>query len=74
MYKIEKGIEVAPEGRGRKEGSLSGFLRGLKVGDSFLAPEEKRGNILTTGRKHGVKLVSRLQEDGENVRIWRVRK
>lgn len=68
--KIEHGIPMQ-KARGSK---ITEALSQMKVGDSFLYPEDKRTNIAGNAKRLNMKMVSRKTGAGDGmVRVWRVK-
>ena len=65
---IESGIPI-PD---KRIGQLKQALKGMKVGDSFILPKARRSSISSNAARYGVKVVTRLVDNGLNVRTWRV--
>lgn len=66
--KIEHGVPL----KGFYNSQLSNAMRKMKVGDSFLFPEELRNNPPSTARRLGMKVSIRKTGDGM-VRVWRIK-
>ena len=67
-YKIEHGIPI-PGGRGQSE--FNDLMVKLNVGDSFVAPRNKRSVIVNVAWRLNIKVLTRKVDD-ENMRVWRV--
>jgi hypothetical protein len=72
MFKVEKGVSVTS--KRRSEYGL--FLQDLKPGDSFSKTEDGKpvtethvASLRVAARNLGIKLVTRVQDDG-NFRVW----
>jgi len=64
--KIEKNIPIPV-----KQTGISAVLRSLDIGDSFLAKKGQQAHITASGRRVGVKVVSRTVAT-DQIRVWRV--
>ena len=65
---IEKGIPIPDR---RRDGGITGTLRKMSVGDSFLIPAEmNRASAHIAATKLGITITTRKQSDG-TVRVWR---
>jgi hypothetical protein len=72
-FKIEKGIPIPPDPRGRTEGSKYPFLQ-MEVGDSVYLPGKKSvGSILKYARSKKPELRFTTRTDGQGIRVWRIK-
>jgi hypothetical protein len=69
-FTVETGVDVPPRSSRRSKFPLTE----MAVGDSFLVPapvaKSVRPNLYATAKRYGIKLVTRISDDG--LRVWRV--
>lgn len=67
--KIQKGIPIPTP----RSSGVSGTLRKLQVGDSFLTElnHSNRSNIYLSACRIGIKITAR--SEGDKLRVWRVK-
>ena len=70
LYKIEKNVPI-PTRQGRRTGVFKQTLAQLKVGESTLAPADKKAGITGLSRTLGFKFVTRTIDE-HTIRVWRV--
>lgn len=69
--KIEHGIPL-PNKRGIEVNDVSGILKRVNVGDSFLVDDQNIANSFRgVAPRLGMKLTGRKQDNGK-VRLWRI--
>lgn len=73
-YVIEKGVPIPPPMPSRMKGRKNGYgvraiLQQMDVGNSVVVDQRHRFSLSNQGDQVGVKIVSRLLEDGR-VRVW----
>lgn len=73
-YVIEKGVPIPPPMPSRMKGRKNGYgvraiIQQMDVGDSVVVDQRHRFSLSNQGDQVGVKIVSRLLEDGR-VRVW----
>ncbi len=64
-FKIEKGIKL----NGRYN-TITGFLRSMKTGESFVCALKKRSSMLVLARQAGLRIATR-KTSAAKVRVWR---
>lgn len=67
---IEKGVPIPDRHHSFTHG-MTGAIRSMAIGDSFVIPKEQRTSVINCSRASGAKLSVRKISDTE-VRVWRV--